>query len=323
LKILVGARGVPSATARFAAFLPGHELLFAGPEEIRRLGTEADVVIPLMSRVDSLVIETGSFGLVQQFGVGLEGVDIEAATRAGVWVARVPSRDSGNAASVAEHVLMLMLMLSRRPLEARRALEAGRIGEPMGSALAGKSACIVGLGGIGTHVARRLHACEMRLQAVHEHPEREVPAELGIERIYPLADLRAAVADSDWVILCLNYDPSRLNLFGTAELQAMKPGAFLVNVARGGLLDPDALYGALRSGHLAGAGLDVFWEEPVDPAHPLFSQNVIATPHVAGVTDLSYRGIAEAVAENIRRYEAGQPPLHAANRPFSPRHSRR
>ena len=95
----------------------------------------------------------------------------------------------------------------------------------------------------------------------------------------------------------------------------MKKGAFIVNVARGGLLDPVSLLAALRSGQVAGAGLDVFWDEPVDMSHPVFRENVIATPHIAGVTDVSYEGIARAFAENIRMYAAGKTPLYLANAP--------
>ena len=100
-----------------------------------------------------------------------------------------------------------------------------------------------------------------------------------------------------------------------AALAAMKPGAFLINVARGGLVDPDALLAALEQGHLAGAGLDVFWEEPVDPQHPLFRQNVIATPHLAGVTDAFFAGGAQIYVENVRRYARGETPLHTVNAP--------
>jgi phosphoglycerate dehydrogenase-like enzyme len=102
----------------------------------------------------------------------------------------------------------------------------------------------------------------------------------------------------------------------------MKPGVYLINVARGGLLDPDALLAALKSGHVAGAGLDVFWEEPVDMSHPIFKENVIATPHTAGVTDISYEGIAKAFAENMRRYAAGETPLYLATAPARLRKAR-
>ena len=116
-------------------------------------------------------------------------------------------------------------------------------------------------------------------------------------------------------MLCINFTPDRFHLFGEQEITAMKKGAFIINVARGGLLDPDALLAALRSGQVAGAGLDVFWEEPVDMTHPIFRENVIATPHIAGVTDVSYEGIALAFAENVRRYKAGETPLYLANAP--------
>jgi len=93
----------------------------------------------------------------------------------------------------------------------------------------------------------------------------------------------------------------------------MKEGSFIVNLSRGGLIERRALIEALASGRIAGAGLDVYWEEPPDPDDPLFRYNVLATPHIAGSTDISVRGIVEAVAENIRRVERGDVPLHVKN----------
>jgi phosphoglycerate dehydrogenase-like enzyme len=116
-------------------------------------------------------------------------------------------------------------------------------------------------------------------------------------------------------MLCINYTPDRFHMIGSREIAAMKKGVFVINVARGGLLDPDALLAALRTGQVSGAGLDVYWEEPVAMSHPLFAENVIATPHIAGVTDISYEGIARAFAANMRRYAAGETPMYLANAP--------
>jgi phosphoglycerate dehydrogenase-like enzyme len=126
--------------------------------------------------------------------------------------------------------------------------------------------------------------------------------------------------DADYVIACVNYDHRSHHLFNEAALTAMKPGAYLINIARGGLVDQDALLKALESGHLAGAGLDVFWEEPVDPQHPLFRQNVVATPHIAGITDAFHQGGARALAENIARYVRGEPLRNVVNEPAQPRY---
>jgi phosphoglycerate dehydrogenase-like enzyme len=249
------------------------------------------------------------------FGVGLDAVDVGAATDAGVWVARVPSRGTGNAESVAEHALLLMLALSRRLPQAQAALAAGIVGDPPGAALLGKTACIVGLGDIGSALAARLRACGMRLIAVRRRPEQSGVAALGVERVYGPDGLHEALAQADYIVLCVNYDAASHHLIDRAAFAAMKPGAYVVNIARGGLVDPDALLDALDSGRVAGAGLDVFWTEPPDPTHPIFAHNVIATPHVAGVTDASYDGIAHAVAANIVRYADGEAPLFAVNAP--------
>jgi phosphoglycerate dehydrogenase-like enzyme len=315
LRILFCGEGFSESRRRLAPLLPGAEIVTCPPDRVLQSLDGVDVVVPYVSRVDAAIVNGGRFGLVQQFGVGLDGVDLEAATVAGVWVARVPSAGTGNAESVAEHALLLMLALSRRLPQTRDALSAGKVGEPAGIALWGKTACIVGLGDTGSALAHRLRALGMRLVAVRRRPQPGGAPELGVERVFGPDELHAALAVADYVIMCVNYDAASRNLIDAAALQAMKAGAFVVNVARGGLVDPDALLTALRSGHISGAGLDVFWDEPPDPRHPLFEENVIATPHIAGVTDASYVGIARAVAENVDRYARGEAPRFAVNAP--------
>ena len=315
MRILFCGEGFTESRRRLAPLVPTYDIVTCPAGRTREFLDGVDIVVPYVSSIDASIVSGGSFGLVQQFGVGLDGVDVGAATTAGVWVARVPSGGTGNAESAAEHALLLMLALSRRLPQAQKALAAGIVGDPAGAALWQKTACIVGLGDIGSALAQRLRVCGMRLIAVRRRPERSGVAALGVERVYGPDGLHEALAQADYVVLCVNYDAASHHLIGRKEFAAMKPGAFLINVARGGLVDPDALLGALESEKLAGAGLDVFWSEPPDPTHPIFAHNVIATPHVAGVTDASYDGIAHAVATNIERYAEGEPPLFAVNAP--------
>jgi phosphoglycerate dehydrogenase-like enzyme len=322
MKILFCGESFPEARNRLRMLLPNDEILAFPPSELSAHIAEADVVVPLVTKVDEAFIRQGTFGLIQQYGVGLETVDIDAATRNGVRVARIPSEESGNAASVAEHAILFMLMLSRRWNEIARTWEQGKQiawGSPAGQALYGKTVCIVGLGGIGRELARRLAGFSVRITTVDDHAGRTVPG-VDIAGSRPLNQLGEALAEADYVVLCINYTRDRFHLIGTKEIAAMKNGAFLINVARGGVLDPDALLAALKSRHLAGAGLDVFWNEPVDRTHPIFSENVITTPHIAGVTDVSYEGIARAFAENVRKYAAGETPRYLANAPDRLRH---
>jgi phosphoglycerate dehydrogenase-like enzyme len=314
VRILFGAEGYSEARRRLQPLLPHDEIKACVPDALIRSLAGVSVIVPYVARITKAIIEAGEFGLVQQFGVGLETVDVDAATRAGVWVARVPSGGIGNAESVAEHAVLLMLALSRRWPAGERLSDAP-MGEPSGSALVGKTACIIGLGDIGSALATRLRAFGMRLIAVRRRPDELGAPELGVARVYGPDGLRTAVGLADFVALCVNYDAASHHLINDSVLTACKRGAYLVNVARGGLVDHNALERALAAGQLAGAGLDVYWEEPPDRSHPLFSRNVIATPHVAGVTDVSYDGIARAVAENIERFRRGEPPLHAVNEP--------
>jgi len=215
--------------------------------------------------------------------------------------------------------MYLMIGLSRKQAEMLRVFKSRMVGQPIGMALLNKTACIVGMGNVGKALASRLSTCGMRLTAVVDRPEHNISFGAVVGRFYPLAGLKEAVADADYTVLCINYHAGLHNLIDRDVLSSIKRGSFLVNVARGGLVNHDDLLEALRSGRLAGAGIDVFWEEPVNPDHPLFRHNVIATPHIGGVTDVSYDGISAVCVENITRYSKGEEPLYIANRPTKPR----
>jgi len=323
MKILFGrehfSAGLP--WQGLAPFLQGHEIITCSNDAIAEFIDDADIVVPFGARVDRALIERSHFGFIQQFGVGLDTVDIEAATQAGVWVARLPAGVTGNADSVAELAIMQMMMLSRRLRQVYAAWQEERWGQPPGIALVGKTACILGLGDIGTALARRLHAFDMRLVGVRRDPKQGAPTGLPFISIFGPDGLRDALGEADYTIVCINYTPENHHLLNTEAFQAMKAGSFFINISRGGLVDHDALQAALKSGHLAGAGLDVFWEEPVALSHPLFQQNVVVTPHIAGITDAFYYGGARTFAENIERYARGETPYYVVNQVARPRFS--
>lgn len=294
--------------------LPRHEFVATG-----RFGLDSlegfDVLVPTMCRVTPEMLETGDrLRLIQQCGSGLEGVDIPAARDRNIWVANVPTDLSGNADSVAELGIYMLIGLSRDIRGMARSLRGRQMGEPQGRALSGKTVGLVGMGGIGNALIRRLKPFDVRLIAVKRNSPEKAMKERGLEWVGGPGDLPELLERSDYVILCLPVTSETKHLMNREAFSRMKRGAYLINLARGGLVDRDALKDALASGRLAGAGLDVFWEEPPDPNDPVFSYNVLATPHIAGSTDVSMRGIVKAVAENIRRVENNHEPLHLKNR---------
>lgn len=290
--------------------LPEHRFEATGGFHVDSLAGY-DVLIPTMTSITREVLETADrLRLVQQCGAGLEGVDREAARDLGVPVANVPTDESGNADSVAEIGIYLMIGLARDAHGMARSLAAKRMGEPRGMALSGRVAGVVGLGGIGRALVRRLKAFDVRVIGIKRSQTERAREELGLEWVGAPEDLGVLLARSDFVFLSLPLDVATQGLMNRDTLARMKPGAFLVNLSRGGLVDRDALEEALAEGRIGGAGLDVFWEEPPDPGDPIFRHNVLATPHVAGSTDVSMRGIVAAVAENLRRVERGERPLH-------------
>ena len=269
-----------------------------------------DVLIPMMFRIDATVMDAIRPRLIQQWGSGLEGVDLEAARKRGIPVASVPASGS-NADSVAEHALLLMLALLRQWPQAQANLQAGVLGAPLGRMLAGSTVCLWGLGATALSLARRLHALDVKLIGITRDPAAAKVTAFSLDACYSSEQRAAALCQTDILVMSVRLHTATRNLVDAKALAELPAGACLVNAARGALVDYHALYSALSIGRLAGAALDVFWEEPIPPSDPLLAlPNVIATPHIAGVTNRSYAEIADAVAENIERLRYGHPLLN-------------
>ena len=317
MKVLFGRQQISAALSfdQLAAYLPGWEIAGCAPDEVADHLDDVDVICPFGAKIGAQVISGGSFGLVHQFGVGLDRVDIATATRLGVLVARVPGDVSGNADSCAELAVLHLLALFRRLDESRAALAESRWPHrPVGRSLLGTTVLIVGLGAIGAALASRLAPFGPRLLGVRARPELGGPA--GVELVAGPDQLPGLLAQSDAVMCCAVLHDGNAGMFGQAEFAAMRPGAVFINVARGGLVDEAALLAALESGQVGAAGLDVFSHEPADPQSPLIPHpNVIATPHVGWHTEFMFRQTGEAFAANLMRYSRGEQPLWTVNSP--------
>ncbi|WP_337269467.1 2-hydroxyacid dehydrogenase [Oryzifoliimicrobium ureilyticus] len=273
----------------------------------KEIPERADVMIPMMHKIDADLIDLARPRLIQQWGSGLEGVDLSHARRREVAVANVAAF-GGNADSVAEHAVLLVLALLRKVNEAQLNVRGGQLGAPVGTPLFSQTVCLYGLGAIALPLSRLLKAFGVRLVGVTRDPNAPKVQNYNVDACYSTEEILTCLAETDILIPCLRQSDNNAGLIGEPELRAMPQGGLLVNVARGGLVQYDALFSALQDGHLAGAGLDVFWREPFDPRDPLLSlPNVIATPHIAGITRNSMRDIAQGVAENLMRLHRGEP----------------
>jgi phosphoglycerate dehydrogenase-like enzyme len=258
----------------------------------------ASALIPSMGKITASVIAAAPrLKLIVQFGAGLEGVDLEAAARRGIPVRNAPG---ANAQAVAELALFLMLALARRLPQHRRALASRLVGDPAGTELAGKTLGIVGLGATGRALARLARALGMEVIAIRRQP---TPGDPDASWVGGREDLDALLARSDFVSLHLPLSGETRGLIDAARLWRMKASACLINVGRGELVDRLALADALTLRRIAGAGVDVYWEEPPDPADPLFAlDNVVATPHIGGVTVEALSRVADQVAAFIKEH---------------------
>ena len=231
----------------------------------------------------------------------------------------VTNSTSVHAVPVAEHTIALLFALSRRLLasfrhQAERRWEQGEgwEAEHCLTEINGKTLGLVGLGAIGREVAARAKALGMRVSAVKRDPTRG--GELA-DRVYAPPQLHALLAETDFLVLAVPDTPENIGLMNEAAFQAMKPTAYLINIARGTLVNTDALMRALESGQIAGAALDVTDPEPLPPEHPLWQlPNVLITAHLGSATERFWKRSTDLLAENLRRYLAGEPLLNPVDK---------
>jgi phosphoglycerate dehydrogenase-like enzyme len=248
--------------------------------------------------------------VIARTGIGYDGVDVAAATYRGIAVCNTPDAPT---ISTAEHAIGLILAVAKNVPGAQAALRdsaPGYFARHQGIELDGKSLGLVGFGRIARHVARIADGLGMRVSFVDPFVDpTTVPA--GITRI---ASLEALLAAADVVSVHVPLTPSTRGMFGTAQFEAMQPGAVFVNTARGGLVDNDALISALESGHLFGAGLDVTSPEPLPADHPLLGRDdVLVTPHIASATREGKARMFQVAFAQAMAVIEGRRPEHLVN----------
>ena len=288
-------------------------LLGLGHEELlERIGDYDGLIIRSATKVTSEVIERAeNLKAIGRAGIGVDNIDIEAATKRGILVANAPE---SNTVAAAEHTLALMLAAARRIPAADSSLRNGEWnrGAFKGVEVAEKTLGLVGLGHVGTIVARAAVGMGMRVISYDPYVSEERMRSINVERAGSLDEIFEA---SDFVSLHVPRTPQTAGMVDAEALQRMKPSAYLINVARGGIVDEMALYGALKEGTIAGAALDVFEEEPTTQ-NPLFTlPNVVVTPHLGASTAEAQDRAGVTAAEQVATALTGAVPMHAINAP--------
>jgi D-3-phosphoglycerate dehydrogenase len=244
----------------------------------------------------------------------VNNVDIEAATRYGVLVVNTPGR---NAVSVAELTIGLMLSLARRIPAAHSLVKSGRWNDPVepyislrGVELAGKTAGIVGLGAVGTEVAKRLAAFDMHVLAYDPYISPERITKSGARQV----ELATLMKESDFVSLHCSATSDTAGLIDTGLIRLMRPTAYLVNTAGWEIVDEKALLDALQQRRIAGAAFDIFQSHPIPPDNPFLKlDNVVLTPHIGGATDGTITRYSRMMVEDIERFLDGKRPVNLVN----------
>jgi phosphoglycerate dehydrogenase-like enzyme len=297
------------------AALTGHDLVCCAEHEVLDHAPTADVLIPARARITSAVLDAAPrCRLIQQGGAGVDSIDLVAAAARGLPVANVPAEVSRMAEAVAELAVFHVVGLVRQVPALMNAVRAGDWqAAPISPSVWDKTVGVVGLGAIGRAIVRLLRPYGCRLLGLKRRPDEALRQALGLEWLGGQSDLGALLNQADVLVLSVPLTAATRGLIGAAELAQMRPGSYLVNVSRGPVVDEAALLSALASGRLAGAGLDVFWDEPADPAHPIVKYPVIITPHVAGYTTSVLQRSSAVVAENLRRLVTGEPVLYRVN----------
>jgi phosphoglycerate dehydrogenase-like enzyme len=286
----------------FEVVYPPQGLSLKEPQTLIRELDGVDAVIASVEPYSQEVFAASDLKVVARNGVGCDSIDLAAATKRGVVVTYTPG---ANKEAVAEHAVALMLAVAHGYPARQEEAKSGRwLRRPL-PRLAGKTLGLLGLGDIGKSVVPLAVGLGLEVIAHDPMPDHEFAEEHAVE----LCSLEEVLARADVLSLHLPATPETIDLINAETLGKMKPGAILINTARGGLVDEDALVEALASGHLAGAGLDVFKTEPLPPDSPLANLgNVMLCPHMGGLDEESLKTMARLAADSIVRLRQGRWP---------------
>ncbi len=279
------------------------------------IGEYDALVVRSAPKVTARIIAAGTrLQVIGRAGVGVDNIDVEAATERGILVVNAPD---GNTLAAAEHTIAMMLALARHIPAADRSLREGKWDRKsfMGVQITDKTLGVVGMGRIGSEVARRGRGLGMHVLAYDPYTASAWAESLGAEVCNGLADL---LSRSDFVTVHVPLTPATRGLIGARELALMKPTARLVNCARGGIVDEEALLAALDGGQIAGAALDVFTSEPPTNRALLAHPKVVLTPHLGASTAEAQVAVAVDVAQQVVDVLAGRPAAHPVNAPIIP-----
>ena len=301
----------------------GVDLLAAQHEVDERIGCSRDELASILPDYDALIVRSqvqvdaeliaaGSrLVVIGRAGVGVDNVDLDAATRAGITVVNAPT---GNTIAAAEHTLALLYGVARKTAAADASVRRGewKRAQFTGRELRGRTLGIIGLGKIGQAIADRARAMEMVVVAVDPFVTAEQAAHHGVE----LVDQDTLLARSDVVTVHVPLTRATRGLIGREAIAKLKPGSIVLNVARGGIVDEAAVAEALASGHLGGAGIDVFEHEPPTGSPLLAAPNTLLTPHLGASTEEAQVLVSEEVAAQVLEVLAGRSARYAVNAPL-------
>jgi D-3-phosphoglycerate dehydrogenase len=284
---------------------------YSTEDQLREAARDVDGILLRACNLTAPIIEAAArLQIVSRHGVGYDNVDVEACTRRGIVVSIT---ESANAQAVSEHAFACMLALANRIVAANASMRQGKWDRAglVGLELGGKVLGIFGLGRIGSKVAKQARAFDMEVITCDPYIGEDRASQFGAE----LVEAATLLERADFITVHVPLSPETRHLIGASELERMKSTAYLVNTARGGIVDEAAICAALDSGSIAGAALDVFEEEPVPPNHPLFQLDnlLLCSPHVSGQTAESMVRMSVDAAENILRVLRGEPPSFAVN----------
>ncbi len=309
VKILFCSRQYPKTMEFLKLKLPEDkfDIFNCNENELLYKIKDADVAVPLMSKLTKEIIyNADNLKLIHQFGVGLEGVDINAAKERGIFIANIPADKTGNAYSVSELTLFLILGLLKNFKESQQSFLNKQIGFPLGDVILNKKFLVLGYGNVGKAVVDILKKFDVEIIVARRQIKN-----ISFNRVKFISfkELDKFLPDIDFLIVAITLNKDTRDFVDESIIEKMNKNSFLINIARGGVVKYSALFNALKNRKIRGAGLDVYWDEPFNPQDELLKFNVLTTPHIAGSTTYSYNLMAEFIAKNIERvFMKKQPP---------------